>query len=126
MYILRHSCAHLLAQAVSELYPNAKPTIGPPVENGFYYDFAMENIGEDDLRLIEKKMEELCRKNLKLQRVEYSQEELKELYHDNPYKLEIINEKIGEGTGSTVYQQGDWYDLCLGPHVPSTSNLMHF
>ena len=54
MYILRHSCAHLLAQAVSELYPNAKPTIGPPVENGFYYDFAMDNIGEDDLRTIER------------------------------------------------------------------------
>ena len=94
MYILRHSCAHLLAQAVSELYPNAKPTIGPPVENGFYYDFAMENIGEDDFRTIEKKMEELCRKNLKVERIECTQEKLKELYQDNPYKLEIINERI--------------------------------
>jgi len=126
MYILRHSCAHLLAQAVSELYPNAKPTIGPPVENGFYYDFAMDNIGEDDLRTIEKKMEELCRKNLKVERIECTQEKLKELYQDNPYKLEIINERIGEGSGSTIYSQGNWYDLCLGPHVPSTSNLMHF
>ena len=71
-------------------------------------------------------MEELCRKNLKIERIEYSQEKLKQLYENNPYKLEIINEKIGEGTGSTIYRQGDWYDLCLGPHVPSTSNLMHF
>jgi len=126
MHILRHSCAHLLAQAVTELFPDAKPTIGPAIENGFYYDFAMENIGEEDLKNIEKKMGEICRKNLNVERFEYTDEDLKNIFSNNPYKIEIINDKLEAGTGSTVYKQGEFVDLCLGPHVPSTSNLMHF
>ena len=123
--ILRHSCAHLLAQAVTELYPGAKPTIGPAIENGFYYDFAMDPIGEEDLKAIEKKMQELSRKNLPVSREEYTDEELLDLFKTNEYKLEIINDKLEAGDGSTIYRQGDWYDLCLGPHVPSTAKLMH-
>ncbi len=126
MHVLRHSCAHLLAQAVTELFPNAKPTIGPAIENGFYYDFEMENIGEDELKLIEKKMGEICRKNLNVQRLEYTENELKEIFNNNPYKIEIINDKLEAGGGSSIYKQGEFVDLCLGPHVPSTSNLMHF
>ena len=82
MHVLRHSCAHLLAQAVTELFPNAKPTIGPAIENGFYYDFSMENIGDDELKLIEKKMGEICRKNLNIQRFEYTEDELKEIFKE--------------------------------------------
>lgn len=126
MHILRHSCAHLLAQAVTELFPDAKPTIGPAIENGFYYDFAMQNIGDEELKQIEKKMGEICRKNLNIQRFEYSEEELKEIFNNNPYKIEIINDKLEAGEGSSLYKQGDFVDLCLGPHVPFTSNLMHF
>lgn len=124
MYILRHSTAHLLAQAVVELYPNAKPTIGPPVDRGFYYDFAMEPLLESDLKAIHKKMQEIARRNLTLERVELDEAELREHFASNPYKLEIIEDKVGAGSGSTIYRQGDWYDLCLGPHVPSTGKLM--
>ena len=124
MYILRHSTAHLLAQAVVELYPNAKPTIGPPVDGGFYYDFAMEPLLESDLKAIHKKMQEIARRNLTLERVELDEAELREHFASNPYKLEIIEDKVGAGSGSTIYRQGDWYDLCLGPHVPSTGKLM--
>ena len=125
MHILRHSAAHLLAQAVMELYPGANPTIGPAIEGGFYYDFAMEPIGEEDLKTIQKKMHELARKNLLVVRVECSDAELSNLFSANPYKLEIIADKLEDGGGSTIYRQGEWYDLCLGPHVASTSKLMN-
>ena len=125
MYILRHSAAHLLAQAVTSIYPDAKPTIGPPIDRGFYYDFAMEPISESDLKPIQKKMQELARKNFTVERIELSDEELQSHFIHNPYKLEIINDKIEEGSGSTIYKQDDWYDLCLGPHVPNTSRLMN-
>ena len=124
MHILRHSAAHLLAQAVMELYPDAKPTIGPAIDRGFYYDFAMEPIGESDLKSIEKKMNEISRKNLTVERIELTDEELQDHFADNPYKLEIINDKLEDGDSSTIYKQGEWYDLCLGPHVPSTAKLM--
>jgi threonyl-tRNA synthetase len=125
MYILRHSAAHLLAQAVMALYPNAKPTIGPAIDRGFYYDFAMEPISESDLKPIQKKMQELARKNFTVERIEMSEVELKELFSYNPYKIEIIEQRIEEGGGSTIYKQDDWSDLCLGPHVPNTSRLMN-
>ncbi len=126
MYILRHSCAHLLAQAVTDIFPEAKPTIGPPVEGGFYYDFAMDNIGEEELKEIEKQMQRLCRENLQIERLEFSDVELKNIFKDNPYKLQIIEEKLEAGDGSSLYRQGNFVDLCLGPHVPKTSNLIHF
>ena len=125
IHILRHSAAHLLAQAVMALYPDAKPTIGPAIDRGFYYDFAMEPIAESDLKPIQKKMQEIARKNFTVERVEMSDEELQQHFAGNPYKLEIINDKIEDGGGSTIYKQDEWYDLCLGPHVPNTSRLMH-
>ena len=124
-YILRHSCAHLLAQAVVELYPEAQPTIGPPIDNGFYYDFNMDPIGDEDLKRIEKKMQEHVRSNHVLIREEHDCNNLKEMFSQNPFKLEIIDDKLGDA-GSSVYRQGDFVDLCLGPHVPSTSFLRWF
>jgi len=126
MHILRHSCAHLLAHAVTDLYPAAKPTIGPAIEDGFYYDFAMDPIGEDELQAISKRMSHLARANLAVERVECTSEELSEMFAANPYKTEIITEKLEAGGGSTIYRQGDFSDLCLGPHAPATSKLMHF
>ena len=126
IYILRHSAAHLLAQAITMIYPNAKPTIGPPIDRGFYYDFAdLEDFGESELKVVQKKMHELARRNLTVERVVCTDSELNELFSSNPYKIEIINDKIEEGSGSTIYRQGEWYDLCLGPHVHSTAKLMH-
>jgi len=126
IYILRHSAAHLLAQAITMIYPNAKPTIGPPIDRGFYYDFAdLEDFGESELKAVQKKMHELARRNLTVERVVCTDSELNELFSSNPYKIEIINDKIEEGSGSTIYRQGEWYDLCLGPHVHSTAKLMH-
>ena len=126
IYILRHSAAHLLAQAIASIYPDAKPTIGPPIDRGFYYDFAdLDDFGEPELKAVQKKMHELARKNITLERIECSDTELNELFSSNPYKLEIINDKLEAGEGSTIYRQDDWYDLCLGPHVHSTAKLMH-
>ena len=125
-YILRHSCAHLLAQAVVEIYPEAQPTIGPPIENGFYYDFKMDPVGDEDLKRIEKKMHEHIRANHTLTREEHDNETLRDMFAKNPFKIEIMNDKIGMDVGSSAYRQGNFVDLCLGPHVPSTSYLRWF
>ncbi len=125
-YIIRHSCAHLLAQAVTELYPDAKPTIGPPIEHGFYYDFFMEPIGDDGLKMIEKRMNEHIRKNHSIIREEIENEELRRIFSDNKFKIQIMDEKIGDEMESSIYRQGDFVDLCIGPHVPSTSYLRWF
>ena len=126
IHILRHSAAHLLAQAITSLYPDAKPTIGPAIDRGFYYDFAdLPDFSESDLKPVQKKMHEIARRNLAVERVECSESELSEMFSSNPYKMEIINDKLEDGAGSTIYRQGDWYDLCLGPHVHSTAKLMH-
>ena len=122
--VIRHDAAHIMAMAVQELFPGTQVTIGPVIENGFYYDFAMDTITESDLKPIQKKMQEIARKNLTVERVELDDNELREHFAANPYKIEIIDDKIGEGTGSTIYKQGDWYDLCLGPHVQNTAKLM--
>ena len=124
MHILKHSTAHLLAQAVMELYPDAKPTIGPAIDRGFYYDFAMEPIAESDLKTIQKKCMRLPEKISQLKVLNLTTMSLREHFSANPYKIEIIDDKIGEGTGSTIYKQGEWYDLCLGPHVQNTAKLM--
>ena len=126
LYILRHSCAHLLAQAVVEIFPDAKPTIGPPIEHGFYYDFHMNPIGDNDLKKIEKRMQQLIRENIKIHREEYENNELREMFQGNKFKIEIMDDKIGNEVGSTAYRQGDFVDLCRGPHVPSTSHLRWF
>jgi threonyl-tRNA synthetase len=102
LHILRHSAAHLLAQAVTALYPDAKPTIGPAIDRGFYYDFAMEPIGEGDLNAIQKKMHEIARRNHTVERVELDVDDLHEHFAHNPYKIEIINDKLEAG-----YWRGD-------------------
>ncbi len=126
LHVLRHSCAHLLAQAVTELHPGAKPTIGPPIEHGFYYDFEMEPLSEEGLREIEKKMKYLVKQNLKISREEHDGESLRQMFADNQFKIEIMDDKLDDGAGSSVYRQGEFVDLCRGPHVPSTSYLRHF
>ena len=126
LYILRHSCAHLLAQAVTELFPDAKPTIGPPIDHGFYYDFYMDPIGDEELRMIEKKMKEHIRANHKIIREEFDNAGLREVIADNKFKLEIMEDKIGDEVGSSAYRQGDFIDMCRGPHAPSTSHLRFF
>ena len=126
LHVLRHSCAHLLAQAVTELHPAAKPTIGPPIEHGFYYDFEMEPLSEEGLREIEKKMKYLVKQNLKISREEHDGESLRQMFADNQFKIEIMDDKLDDGAGSSVYRQGEFVDLCRGPHVPSTSYLRHF
>ena len=126
LYILRHSCAHLLAQAVTEMFPDAKPTIGPPIEHGFYYDFYMEPISEDELPKIEKCMKKLAKQNLKIEREEHGNTKLRKMFSQNQFKAEIIDDKIGHDVGSSAYRQGNFVDLCRGPHVSSTSQLRWF
>ena len=126
LYILRHSCAHLLAQAVTQLFPDAKPTIGPPIENGFYYDFFMQPVGDEDLKKIENKMKEIMKENIPIIREEYTNDSLRELFSNNKFKMEIMDDKIGHETGSTAYRQGEFVDLCRGPHVEYTSKIRWF
>ena len=125
-YILRHSCAHLLAQAVTQLYPEAKPTIGPPVENGFYYDFYMDPINENELTKIEKLMRKIVKQNIPIKREEYDNKKLREMFSENQFKVEIMDDKIGHDVGSSAYRQGNFVDLCRGPHVESTAKLRWF
>ena len=126
--ILRHSTAHLLAQAVQQLFPGTQVTIGPTVEDGFYYDFASDhNFSLEDLEKIEAKMQELVADDLTVSRLVYSREQAIEMFREmgEHYKVEII-EELPEGEEISVYQQGDWMDLCRGPHVPSTGKLGAF
>src|SRR5215203_3572026 len=123
--VLRHSTAHAMAQAVLELYPGSKLTIGPPIENGFYYDIEVAGkITDEDLPRIEEKMREVVRRDLPIEREEISKAEAEELYKDNPYKWEIVCDL--EDGDITVYRQGEFFDLCRGPHVPSTGKLGAF
>lgn len=122
LQILRHSAAHLLAQAVVELFPNTKLTIGPATKDGFFYDFEPEtNFKESDLPLIEQRMKELAAAKLEITHEEISKEEAREIYKDNPFKLELIDQIPGETVGFS--RQGDFYDLCRGGHVASTGEL---
>jgi threonyl-tRNA synthetase len=125
LYVLRHSTAHAMAQAVLELYPGSKLTIGPPVENGFYYDIDVAGrITDADLPRIEERMREIATRDLPIEREEVSKVEAEALYEDNPYKLEIICDL--EDGDITIYRQGEFFDLCVGPHVPSTGRLGAF
>ncbi len=126
--ILRHSTAHLLAQAVQQLFPGTQVTIGPTVEDGFYYDFASDHsFSLEDLEKIESKMQALVADDLPVSRLVYSREQAVEMFREmgEHYKVEII-EELPEGEEISVYQQGDWMDLCRGPHVPSTGKLGAF
>lgn len=123
--ILRHSAAHLLAHAVIELYPNTKLTIGPATEHGFFYDFLPEtNFKEEDLPKLEARMREIAERNLSLTHEEISKDKARELYKDNPFKLELIDGIPGDTVGLSV--QGDFVDLCRGGHVASTGEIKHF
>ena len=125
--VLRHSTAHLLAQAIKELYPKAQITIGPVIENGFYYDIdCPETLTADDLPKIEKKMEEVAKRNLDVSRDVWPKEKAVKFFRDQgeEYKAEII-EDLGESSVS-LYAQGDFTDLCRGPHVPNTGKLGKF
>src|ERR687895_1630862 len=120
--VLRHSTAHAMAQAIVELYPGSKLTIGPPIENGFYYDIEVNGrITDEDLPRIEEKMREVVGRALPIEREEISKAEAEELYKDNPYKWEIVCDL--EDGDITVYRQGEFFDLCRGPHVPGTGRL---
>jgi len=126
---LRHTASHLLAAAVLAFYPKAKITLGPPVDNGFYYDidFGDEKISEDDLPKIEQKMKELVKKWGKIEGKEISYQEAKKIFKDNPYKLELIDEIKSRGEKITIYKSGDFVDLCRGGHVDNPSKqLKHF
>ncbi len=115
---LRHSCAHLLAAAVLELYPNVKRTIGPAIEHGFYYDFDFGEVvlNETDLPKIEQKMRELLKSWERFDREEVTVEQAKEAFKNNEYKLELIEQFSGEGQGLTFYKSGSFSDLCRGGH----------
>ncbi len=123
--ILRHSAAHLMAEAVSQLYPNAKFGLGPSIEEGFYYDidFGNDVLSEFDLEKIENKMRQLIKKDERIIGKEISKKEAKELFKNNEYKLELISEIEGS---IFTYTQGDFTDLCSGPHLPSTRYIKHF
>lgn len=125
---IRHSTAHLMAMAVQELFPGTQVTIGPVIENGFFYDFATDRaFAEEDLRSIEEKMQEIVKRDLPIRREELSRDEAIATFEKigEKYKVEIISAIPGDETLS-MYRQGEWFDLCRGPHVPSTGRLGAF
>jgi len=124
--LLRHDAAHVMAQAVQELYPGTQVTIGPAIENGFYYDFARdEPFTPDDLESIETRMREIVKRDLPIVREVWDREEAKRAFGElgEAYKVEIIEDIIPEGEEVSIYRQGDWFDVCRGPHLPSTGKL---
>jgi len=124
--LMRHDAAHVMAQAVQELYPDTQVTIGPAIEDGFYYDFARdEPFTPDDLKKIEQRMHEIVKRDLPLQREVWEREEAIKTFASigEQYKVEIIHDIIPEGEEVSIYRQGDWFDVCRGPHLPSTGML---
>ena len=125
--LLRHDCAHVMAEAVLELFPETQVTIGPAIENGFYYDFHRETaFSEDDLATIEKRMHEIVDRDEPIIRNVWTRDEAVAFYkkNDEPFKIELV-EAIPADQTVTFYQQGDFIDLCRGPHLPSTGKLGH-
>ena len=125
--VLNHSCAHLLAQAVKHLYPNAKFWVGPVIDEGFYYDIDLGDdvIKEEDLPKIEKEMKKIAKDGKRIVRQELSREEALEKFKDDPYKIDLIN-NMSDDTVISCYTQGDFTDLCRGPHVDTVKELKHF
>jgi threonyl-tRNA synthetase len=124
--LIRHDAAHVMAQAVQELYPGTQVTIGPAIENGFYYDFAREEpFTPEDLTKIEARMKEIVGRDLPIQREVWSRDDAMKTFGDmgESYKVEIIDDIIPEGEELSVYRQGEWFDVCRGPHLPSTGKL---
>ena len=125
--ILNHSCAHLLAHAVKHLYPNAKFWVGPVISEGFYYDIDLGDkvISEDDLEKISKEMKKIAKSDKLIKRIELSKDEALEMFKDDPYKIDLIN-NIAANEVISAYKQDDFIDLCRGPHVKSTKLLKNF
>jgi len=124
--LLRHDAAHVMAQAVQELYPGTQVTIGPSIEDGFYYDFyRTEPFTPDDLGKIEQRMHEIVKRDLPILREVLDREAAIQTFADlgETYKVEIIEDIIPEGEEVSIYRQGDWFDVCRGPHLPSTGKL---
>ena len=124
---LNHSCAHMMAQAIKRLYPNALFWVGPVIEEGFYYDIDLGDkvLSMDDLPLIEKEMKKIVKEDKLIKREELTREEALEMFKNDPYKIDLIN-NMEEGTIITCYKQGEFVDLCRGPHVERTKLLKHF
>ena len=124
--LIRHDAAHVMAQAVQELFPGTQVTIGPAIEDGFYYDFAREEpFSPDDLATIEARMQEIVGRDLPIKREVWGREDAKRTFADigETFKVEIIEDVIPENEEVSVYRQGDWFDVCRGPHLPSTGKL---
>jgi len=124
--LLRHDAAHVMAQAVQELYPGTQVTIGPVIEDGFYYDFARdEPFTPDDLARIEQRMREIFERDLPIRCEVWERDEAIRIFSEigEQYKVEIIRDLIPDGEEVSVYRQGDWFDVCRGPHLPSTGKL---
>ncbi|MFR5756904.1 MAG: threonine--tRNA ligase [Lachnospiraceae bacterium] len=126
--ILNHSCAHLLAQAVKHLYPNAKFWVGPVIEEGFYYDIDLgdKTLTDEDLPKIEKEMKKCAKSDKRIYREEISKEEALERFKDDPYKIDLISRMDENDTVISCYTQGDFTDLCRGPHVETTKKMKYF
>ncbi len=123
--IIRHDCAHVMAEAVQTLFPGTQVTIGPSIENGFYYDFARkEPFTTNDFKKIEKKMVEIINKNENFVREEWSKDEAIKFFSEKgeKFKVELIND-LPKNEIITIYKQGEWLDLCRGPHMPSTKHI---
>lgn len=125
---LNHSCAHLLAHAIKHLYPNAKFWVGPVVEEGFYYDIDLGDdvIKEEDLPKIEKEMKKISKDNKLIKRIELTKQNALEMFKDDPYKIDLIRRMNENDTVISAYQQGDFIDLCRGPHMNSTKDMKYF
>ncbi len=124
--VLNHSCAHMMAQAVTRLYPQAKFWVGPVVSEGFYYDMDLGDavIKDEDLEKIKKEMKKIAKDGKRIVREEISKQEAMEMFADDPYKMELIRD-LQDGN-ITVYRQGEFVDLCRGPHVESVKLCKHF
>ncbi len=122
-----HTASHVLAQAVKHLYPNAKLAIGPAIDNGFYYDFDVEKpFSQEELEKIEAEMKKIVKSGLELEKFELSPEEALKLMENEPYKQELINEHSSKGEPISFFKQGDFTDLCAGPHLPDVSRIKAF
>ena len=126
--VLNHSCAHLMAQAVKRLYPDAKFWVGPVIEDGFYYDIDLgdKTLTDEDLPKIEKEMKKIAKDGKRIVRHEISKEEAFEMFKDDPYKIDLIERMEPKDTTISCYTQGDFTDLCRGPHVDTVKKLKHF
>ena len=124
---LNHSCAHLMAQAIKHLYPHAKFWVGPVVAEGFYYDVDLGDdvIRDEDITAIEKEMKKIAKTGKKIYRREITKDEALEMFAGDEYKLELIN-NFEEGTNISCYEQGDFIDLCRGPHVDNVKMCRNF